>query len=371
MFLHLAINRRVVPTGLLEWQRMLFNFLVIIFAVAVTPNDAKAQNYSTPLLTDWTSHMEGTRTIQTWTSKMADVGCPLSSSPLPWAPADSGRRIYSGGGSELVHLAESQNFNIQTSADTNCQTALYNISTCGGTCSGYTRNGRTRGLYCAGGGSLSQALIGSQWLWACPGLPPKIVAVDPGHGFSCPAMNLPSGAEGVTDFPANDPPQGRLQEDALTVAIALELERALPTAKYKAVLTKRDANTCLTYKDRGRIANNANAKVFVSIHVNSGSLVGGLFASGTSVLYNSAKPQSKAIADQIAFHVASNLGVNNRGSSTADELAVLKPTVTQMSAVLVEAARLRGDDERKLHAPGAVARVAEGIKAGLDASLGN
>ena len=69
--------------------------------------------------------------------------------------------------------------------------------------------------------------------------------------------------------------------------------------------------------------------------------------------------------------VSSSLGVNNRGVMVDDELAVLKPTVTDMNAVLVEAARLSGTDETKLHTSGSVARIAAGIKAALDESLGN
>lgn len=74
----------------------------------------------------------------------------------------------------------------------------------------------------------------------------------------------------------------------------------------------------------------------------------------------------------MARTVSSSLGVNNRGVMVDDEVAVLKKTVTEMKiAVLVESARLSGTDETKLHTSGSVARIAAGIKAALDESLGN
>jgi N-acetylmuramoyl-L-alanine amidase len=207
-----------------------------------------------------------------------------------------------------------------------------------------------------------------------PPPPPKkkVVVLDPGHGLSCPDIKQPAGAIGVTDFPVNDPPAGRLREDDLTVAFALETERAL-SGSYRVILTKRDVQSCPSYLERGRIANNANAKAFVSIHVNAPNTASGIelpFANGTSVLYHSSRPPAKTLADQMASSVSLSLGVNNRGSMARDNVAVIKPSVTRATAVLVETARLSGSDEQKLHAASAPARVASGIKTAIDAVIG-
>jgi N-acetylmuramoyl-L-alanine amidase len=53
---------------------------------------------------------------------------------------------------------------------------------------------------------------------------PKIVAIDPGHGFNCAALGMPPGAVGATDFPASNPPPGQLLEDDLTMAITREIQ---------------------------------------------------------------------------------------------------------------------------------------------------
>jgi N-acetylmuramoyl-L-alanine amidase len=204
-----------------------------------------------------------------------------------------------------------------------------------------------------------------------PPPPPKVVAVDPGHGFTCLANGMRIGAIGVTDFLPNDPPAGRLREDDLTMAIAREVQRLAP-AKYKIVLTKSSAIACPSFLDRGRMANNANAKVFLAVHVDRPNPIpGNPFGNGSLGIYNSGKPAAKPFADLLVGAVSSNLGVNNRGSKIDDSIAVLKPNVTKMTAVILESARLSGADETKLHTAGSATRIAAAIIAALDAFLGN
>lgn len=210
-------------------------------------------------------------------------------------------------------------------------------------------------------------------LFYYPDPKPKIIAIDPGHGFTCAAKGMPPGAIGVTDFPPSNPPPGWLQEDELTMAIAREFER-LASSKYTVILTKNSAIPCPTYEKRGEVAIGAEADVFVSVHINRRNPIpGNPFANGTSAIYNSGRPvAAKTLANLMAAKVSASLGVNNRGAMVDDGLAVLKKTVTpKMIAVLVEAARLSGSDEEKLHAAGSATKVAAGIKAALDAYFGN
>lgn len=210
--------------------------------------------------------------------------------------------------------------------------------------------------------------------WRCNAPPPrKIIAIDPGHGFTCAAPGLPPGTIGVTDFPASDPPPGRLKEDELTMAIAREFQR-LASSKYTVVLTKTSATTCPEYEKRGKVAIRAEADVFVSIHINQRNPIPfNPFANGTSAIYNSSRPAAaRTLAELMASSVSASLGVNNRGTKVDDKLAVLKNTVTpKMTAVLIEAARLSGSDEEKLYAADSATKVAAGIKAALDAYFGN
>jgi N-acetylmuramoyl-L-alanine amidase len=199
--------------------------------------------------------------------------------------------------------------------------------------------------------------------------PAAVIAIDPGHGLDCEKQNERPGSVGVTNFPASDPPAGYLREDQLTVAFALEIQRTLPASKYKVVLTKEDVQSCPSLVDRGRIANNNNAKVFISVHVNAPNKFGSAFpfANGTSTYYHPTRPNAKPLADLLAAGVAGALGVNNRGSFENAEYGVIKPSVTRMTAVLLETARLSGTDETFLHFTSAPARVASGVQQALDA----
>ncbi len=201
---------------------------------------------------------------------------------------------------------------------------------------------------------------------------PKIIAIDPGHGYACASKSMLPGAIGATDFPANDPPPGYLKEDELTMAIALEFKR-LAASKYTVVLTKDSVDDCPTFEKRGEAAIDAKAHAFVSIHINARNFIpSSPFGNGTSVLWNYKRPAAKTLADLMAVKVSASLAVNNRGAMEDNGIAVLKDTVTpKMIAVLVEAGRLSGDDEKKLHAAGSATKLAAGIKAALDAYFGN
>ena len=207
----------------------------------------------------------------------------------------------------------------------------------------------------------------------CNVAPKKIIAIDPGHGFNCAALGMPPGAIGVTDFPTSNPPPGWLIEDDLTMAIAREFQR-LASSKYTVVLTKSSAITCPTYKKRGEVAIDAEADVFISVHINQRNPIPfNPFGNGTSAVYNSSRPPAaKTLANLMAANVSASLGVNNRGAMVDNGLAVLKKSVTpEITAVLIEAARLSGSDEETLHAAGSATKVATGIKAALDAFFGN
>jgi N-acetylmuramoyl-L-alanine amidase len=127
------------------------------------------------------------------------------------------------------------------------------------------------------------------------------------------------------------------------------------------------ASFCIESTDRGLIANRAKAKVFVSLHVNRPNPVPiDLCCAGTSAIYNPDRPEARPLADFGSASVAIALGVNNRGSGTDATLAVLKPNVTVMPAIVLEAARLSGNDEKILHRSDASVRVATGLKSALD-----
>ena len=199
----------------------------------------------------------------------------------------------------------------------------------------------------------------------------KVVVLDPGHGTDCPKQGMKAGSVGETDFPASNPPPGRLREDVLTVTIALEAQRQISSSKVEVLLTKADTISCPSFRDRGELANNANAKLFISVHLDAPNPVyaPNIFRHGTMAIYNPGSKNAKALGDVTSSNVSISLGLNNRGSVVDASLAVIKPSVTKMPAIILEVARLSGADEKAMHAPTGVARSAAGMKNAVEQFL--
>lgn len=85
----------------------------------------------------------------------------------------------------------------------------------------------------------------------------RVVAVDPGHGGPDVGMVGPIGVS-----------RPFLREKDVTLAVARALVEELERRGYGTVLT-RATDTLIALGDRGRIAGNAGADVFVSVHVNA------------------------------------------------------------------------------------------------------
>jgi N-acetylmuramoyl-L-alanine amidase len=220
-------------------------------------------------------------------------------------------------------------------------------------------------------------LNNNDFIWfSLEGAPTKIklsarVTIDPGHGYNCAGLEGQKvGAVGVTNFPSSNPPPGYLHEDDLTVAIGNDLNDSLSMAGYEVSMTKSDVNSCPTLRERGEIANKARSNIFVSVHVNRALKVLSFpLDNGTYVFYNSAKTSSATLAQKVSDQVSSRLGTFNRGAVVSDVFAVLKPSVSRMTSILVENGRLAGGDELILHSYSAAPAAAAGIEAGIDAFL--
>ena len=84
----------------------------------------------------------------------------------------------------------------------------------------------------------------------------RTVVVDAGHGGPDNGMRGPLGAA------------VKVSEKQITLAVSHELQRALEARGVGVVMT-RTTDTLIALADRGRIANQAKADLFVSIHVNA------------------------------------------------------------------------------------------------------
>jgi N-acetylmuramoyl-L-alanine amidase len=176
----------------------------------------------------------------------------------------------------------------------------------------------------------------------------RLIAVDPGHP--------PGGATGPTGF----------REAEATLGVARELERMLPAAGARVLMT-RTADTPLDLWPRVRMAEQANADVLVSIHNNA--LPDGLnpfVNNGTSVYYN--QPRSIPLARAIQTALLRRLRLRDLGIGRGD-LALVRGT--WMPSVLTEGlfmmfpdleAALRSPAGRHLYAQAVVEGLREYLK---------
>jgi N-acetylmuramoyl-L-alanine amidase/uncharacterized protein YraI len=123
------------------------------------------------------------------------------------------------------------------------------------------------------------------------------IFLDPGHGGSDRANRGPTGyveADGVLD-------------------IARRLRSELQALGFEVSMS-RDKDATVNLSQRGKMAGQFKADLFLSIHSNAGSAV----ATGTEVYYSVNLPQTKAIAAKMSKAVANILGIPDRGAKVRE-----------------------------------------------------
>jgi N-acetylmuramoyl-L-alanine amidase len=123
------------------------------------------------------------------------------------------------------------------------------------------------------------------------------IFLDPGHGGSDRTNKGPTGyveADGVLD-------------------IALRLRSELQDLGF-VVGMSRDKDVSVSLSQRGKMAGQFKADLFLSIHSNAGPAT----ASGTEVYYSVDLPQTKTIAAKMSKAVADVLGIPDRGAKVRE-----------------------------------------------------
>lgn len=164
----------------------------------------------------------------------------------------------------------------------------------------------------------------------------KIVVLDPGHGGYDPGAVW-----------------GEVYEKHINLQIAMKLKKALEEQGATVVLTrsgdynlaivglhKREAHR-FDLNKRLVIANQSNACLFVSIHVNC---VGSRNYGGAEVFYYQKSESGKLLADCIQSELRSIPGIQKRTAKTSNYYVLRNATIT---ASLVEVGYLSNPDERK------------------------
>lgn len=178
-----------------------------------------------------------------------------------------------------------------------------------------------------------------------------LIVIDPGHGGKDP------GAIGRTTG---------IYEKVLALKASMSLKKELEKEGFKVYLT-RSTDEYISLYERANMANELNADLFVSVHINAHSKTS---VKGVEVLYSPYTTQkSDVLAKYILDKLVSKLGAVNRGIVQRPNLIVIRETT--MPAALVELGFLSNSEEEILlqqpwYLQNAVDAVKEGIIKFLD-----
>lgn len=190
-----------------------------------------------------------------------------------------------------------------------------------------------------------------------PLIPGKtIICVDAGHGNKTSSSGRDAnGAVGVTGT----------KEEVIAFDVAKRVVAGLQSKGYNVIVT-RSGTDAPGLGTRTKIANNANADIFVSIHFNSGSAK----AEGLETLYPFDFKGSKKAAEAVQKAIIRSTGSKDRGIKLRGDLWVLNGT--KMTSILVEGPFLsNAKDEALAKDPAWRQKFADGIIEGIDNYCGN
>ena len=175
----------------------------------------------------------------------------------------------------------------------------------------------------------------------------KLIVIDPGHGGSDPGAIFP---------------QLNLYEKNIVLAVAKQTKSLLETAGFQVTMTRSD-DSYVSLFDRVEIANQLQADLFVSIHVNAATQ--GHTKGVETIYYPSEKDpedfrENRALAAIFHEEVTKALGAYSFRIDARENLIVLRET--KMPAVLTELGFVTNpDEERLLATAGYHHSAAEGI----------
>ncbi len=176
---------------------------------------------------------------------------------------------------------------------------------------------------------------------------PYVIAIDAGHGgYDSGSMN------------------GTFEEKTANLQIALKLQRILEALGYGTFMVRSD-DTAVHKDERNVLAEEHNADIFVSIHLNSVDGADRQSIKGLEVWYCSTRRDgSKELAKAVLNAVIEETGAKNRGLKLGNDLAVLNGST--IPAILLECGFISCDAEmQKLFDPVYQEKLAQGIADGI------
>lgn len=157
-----------------------------------------------------------------------------------------------------------------------------------------------------------------------------VVVIDPAHGWE-------NKEPGVMDW--GEGSYKNYKEADIVLQQGLTIKELADSTKYKIILTRYDNKTSMPIEERQKIAREAGADLFISLHLNNYRET---HVRGFEVFYR--QFECRELAELALKNLEENLNTINRGVKRGEKLVLKNPACP---SILIESGFPKNDDDRK------------------------
>lgn len=157
-----------------------------------------------------------------------------------------------------------------------------------------------------------------------------VIVIDPGHGWE-------NQEPGVMDW--GEGSYGKYKEADIVLQQGLTIKELADSTKYKIILTRYDNETSMPIEERQKIAKEAGADLFISLHLDNYRATD---VKGFGVIYR--QLECMVLAVLALKNLEENLKTRNRGVKPGEKLVLKNPACP---SILIEGGFLKNDNDRK------------------------
>lgn len=213
--------------------------------------------------------------------------------------------------------------------------------------------------------------INSKGIWT------PVVVLDPGHsavvasGYE--VLGPGSGQLKAKDTSGTQGVVTGVEEYKLTLDIGLQLRSLLQKRGFKVIMTRTNSNVALSCIDRAKVANNANADVYIRLHANS---IDNSYANGAMTIcttrnspyISSMYKKNKALSELVLNAYVSATGCKKEyiwetDSMTGNNWSKVPTTLIEMGYMS------NPTEDRRMQQPSYQKKMVRGIADGIEAYL--
>lgn len=206
----------------------------------------------------------------------------------------------------------------------------------------------------------------------------KIVCIDPGHSSRIPSGSEPVGPGSTTmkdkDNYGTCGIVTKVAEYKTTLTLSKKLKTILENRGYKVVLTRTNNTKAISCADRAKVANKANADIFLRIHVDAidnSSVTGasGLYPTTDNHYVSKYSKKSKKLTKCILDNMCEKTKAKNRGLFGRDDLT--GTNWAQMPVTLIEVGfATNPTEDRTMQKKSYQKKLVTGMANGIDQYFG-